>query len=426
MGEYKRLLCVILCAVLFLSYMLIPAGAEDSIPEETSHAHNLTETQDSTPTEETEENSTEAEPSQKDAPGTDSTEPETQATEPQETEPDVTEPAQTQPQETIPEEPEPEETEPPETKPAKPEIVVPYNPMPRFFQTDYPDTRYGSGTIATSGCSITCMAMVAGYLTGHVYFPDQLARWFGGKAQNNMARLEYAAEQLQLPFKKAYTIHDTFQALEEGKVCIALMNRKSLFTNTQHFIVLCGLTEDGKILVNDPYAPNYDNWQLKRGLTYGFEYGDILLGYSGAWIFDKNDIPEDPFIYYEPDLDKSNPRYPDIQLTDAELELLAKLVWVEAQGECFEGQQAVAEIVFNRLASPHFPSNLRDVIYGEGQFRSTKYLRKADPNQTQYDAIELAFYGPYILPEDVVFFGQKALNDHVWGRIGGHVFCYYE
>lgn len=424
MGEYKRLLCVILCAVLFLSYMLIPAGADDSVPEETSAARNLSEISETGPPPKPQEESTEAEPSRKNAPETESTEQEppaedTQETQPQETEPEATEPSQPAVEETLP-----QETEPEETRPPKPEIVIPYNPVPRFYQTDYPDTRYGSGTIATSGCSITCLAMVAGYLTGHVYLPDQLAQWFGGKAQNNMARLEYGAQQLQLPFKKAYTIHDTFQALEEGKVCIALMNNKSLFTNTQHFIVLCGLTEDGKILVNDPYAPNYDNWQLKRALTHGFDYGDILLGYSGAWIFE--DVGEDPFIYYEPELDKSNPRYPDIQLTDAELELLAKLVWVEAQGESYDGQQAVAEVVFNRLASPHFPSNLRDVIYGEGQFRSTKYLRKAQPNQTQYDAIERAFYGPYILPEDVVFFGQKALNDHVWGRIGGHVFCHYE
>ena len=360
--EIKRLLCTIMCAVMFFSFIMLPAGADDSLPEDISAAQ-------------------------------------------QDTEP-----------ETIPEETLPEATEPP----------VPYNPMPLFFQTDYPDVRYGSGTIADAGCSITCMSMVAGYLTGHIYFPDQLARWFGGKAQNNMLRLEYTAKQLRLPFTKASTIIDTFQALEEGKVAIALMNNDSLFTNTQHFIVLCGLTEDGKILVNDPYAPNYDNWQLQKGLAYGFEYDDIMQGYSGAWIFDKNDIPSTPFIYDEPDLDRSNPRYPDIQLTDSELTLLAKLIWVEAQGEDFEGQQAVAEVVFNRLASPNFPGSLHDVIYGEGQFRSTKYLKNAKPNQAQYDAIERAFYGPYILPEDVVYFGQGPINDLVWGRIGGHVFCYYE
>ena len=133
-----------------------------------------------------------------------------------------------------------------------------------------------------------------------------------------------------------------------------------------------------------------------------------------------------PFIYYEPELDRSNPRYPDIQLSEKDLELIAKVVWVEAQGECFEGQQAVAEIVLNRMASPHFPSTANDVIYGEGQFRSVKYLKTAEPNQTQYDAIERAIYGPNILPEDVVYFGRWAYNESVWGSIGGHIFCHYE
>ena len=303
---------------------------------------------------------------------------------------------------------------------------VPFNPMPVFYQTDYPEARYGSGMLADTGCSITSLAMVAGYLTGHVYWPDQLADWFGGKAQNNMARMEYAARELQLPFVKAGTIIDTFQALEDGKVAIALMDRKSHFTNSQHFIVLCGFTEDGKVLVRDPYRPNYDNWKLKNGLSYGFARSDIIQGYSGAWIFDKADIPEEPFIYYEPEPDRSTSRYPDIQLSEKDLELIAKVVWVEAQGECFEGQQAVAEIVLNRMASPHFPGTANDVIYGEGQFRSVKYLKTAEPNQTQYDAIERAIYGPNILPEDVVYFGQWAYNEHIWGSIGGHIFCHYE
>ena len=34
--------------------------------------------------------------------------------------------------------------------------------VPLYLQTDYPDIYYGEGTIATSGCSITSLAMVAG------------------------------------------------------------------------------------------------------------------------------------------------------------------------------------------------------------------------------------------------------------------------
>lgn len=54
------------------------------------------------------------------------------------------------------------------------------------------------------------------------------------------------------------------------------------------------------------------------------------------------------------------------------------------------------------------------------------YEQTPGPDQTQYDAIERAIYGPNILPEDVVYFGQWAYNESVWGSIGGHIFCHYE
>lgn len=120
------------------------------------------------------------------------------------------------------------------------------------------------------------------------------------------------------------------------------------------------------------------------------------------------------------------PRYPDITLTAAETDLLARMVWVEAQGEPIEGQQAVAEVVLNRLKSSRFPNTLKGVIYAENQFRSTAYLRDAKPNQAQYVAIERALEGPYVLDEGVVFFATYPVNDNVWGKIGGHTFCFEE
>ena len=52
--------------------------------------------------------------------------------------------------------------------------------VPLYFQNDYPDQRYGNGTVATSGCGITSLAMVATAMTGYVYRPDELADYFGG------------------------------------------------------------------------------------------------------------------------------------------------------------------------------------------------------------------------------------------------------
>ena len=325
-------------------------------------------------------------------------------------------------EETTPEEAEEADEKIPEETGAEEKKVI--SAVPQYFQDDYPYTMYGSGTIMTSGCSIVSLAMVASYLTDHEYTPDELAHYFGGRAINNIARLEYGNKTLQLACKKAENWHVVYKALQEGQVAIVLMNHNSIFTNSQHFIVLAGINENGKIIVNDSNRDNYDFWQLKKGFEEGFEPEDILLGYDGAWIYDKSAMPEDPFIYYEEEPERGEPRYADIELSQDDIKLLAKVVWVEAQGECAEGQQAVAEVALNRIASDSFPDNLHDVIYGQGQFRSVPRLDKAEPFQAQYEAIERAIYGPYILPKEVVYFATKPTNSNVWGQIGGHIFCY--
>lgn len=301
-----------------------------------------------------------------------------------------------------------------------------YLSVPLYFQNDYPDIQYGNGTVETSGCSITSMAMVATYLTGYEYLPDELAYYFGGRAVNNIARLEYAAQTLGIPYEKPENWHYTLEELHKGKIAIVLVSEASDFTDSQHFLVLTGVTEDGKILVNDSYEPNYQKWNLKKGFAEGFSESDICRGYQGAWVFDKSEISAKLARYTEKEPDVQATRYPGVELTFAERQLLAKVVWVESRGESAEGQQAVAEIALNRLVSDAFPDNLRDVIYGEGQFRSAKFLDDADPGQAQYQAIERALYGPNILPMDVTYFARFAVNNNVWGTIGGHIFCYQE
>jgi hypothetical protein len=176
-------------------------------------------------------------------------------------------------------------------------------------------------------------------------------------------------------------------------------------------------------LLFDPYAPNYEYWLLKNGFEFGFKEGDLLYGYSGGWIYDVNAMQEDPFIYIE-EKPQSESQYPGIELTWEEQQLLAKVIWVEARGESAEGQQAVAEVILNRLVAGNFPDTIRGIIYAEGQFPSIGDMHKATPTQTQYEAIEAALYGPYIVPEDVVFYAKFVVNDNYWGQIGNHYFCY--
>lgn len=296
--------------------------------------------------------------------------------------------------------------------------------VPQFFQNDYPDVRYGSGSIATSGCSVTSLAMVATYLTGHTYMPDELADYFSDYISlNHMDKLEYMSDMLQLPWEKAENFHAAINALKDGKIVIALMNGQSIFTMGQHFIVWTGINENGKIMVNDPNRSNYSLWNLKNAFVNGFSQGDVCCGYSGAWIYDPGSMPEEPFIFVEEKI-AVECRYPGVNLTLEEQNLLAQIIWTEARGEPFEGQQAIAEVVLNRLAANDFPDSIKNVIYAENQFHSIAFLKDAEPTSIQYEAIERALEGPYVLPMDVVFFATYPVNDNIWGEIGGHIFCY--
>lgn len=93
-------------------------------------------------------------------------------------------------------------------------------------------------------------------------------------------------------------------------------------------------------------------------------------------------------------------------------------------GESAEGQQAIAEVVYNRMVSEKFPNTLEDVIFAQGQFHTVSRLEEATPCQAQYDALEDALEGPYVLPIEVVHFATYSVNENVWGQIGGHIFCY--
>ena len=318
----------------------------------------------------------------------------------------------------------PEETTPEEPTESEAECVRPYENFPNYSMEEYGDTMYGAGTIKSNGSGITCLAALATCLTGHSYYPDELAGYFGSYGNNNIDRLLYGSSTLKLPFYQAANYHDVLNALRNGKIAIQLMNSRSIFTDYQHFIVIKGYNSNGLLEVYDPSAANREHWLLKNGFENGFTEDELCWGFSGAWIFDPAQIPANPYIYEPPVRAYEQPRYDGVQLTEEEIDLLARLVWVEARGESAEGQQAVAEVVLNRLASGQFQNSLRGIILDEEQFVPRQYLIDAEPVQAQYEAIDRALYGPYVLPVDVYYYGTTPITDNVWGRIGGHIFCY--
>lgn len=333
-------------------------------------------------------------------------------------------------EEEMTEETEPEETEPEDVIPeeTEEESFFEEDSDERFFPDytleEYGSVMYASGTILDNGCSVVCMASLATYMTGHQYYPDELASYFGGKCDNNVERLEYMSDMLELPYYKAENYRYVLDALRDGKVVIQLMNSKSLFTNSQHFILIKGYNENGLLDVLDPSEKNRSGWYLMDKFENGFTEDELCWGYDGAWIYDPDQMPDDPFIYEPPVRAYVEPRYDGLVLTEEETNLLAKLIYVEARGECEDGQQAIAEVVLNRYTSGLFGKSLTAMIQDEDAFVPRKLLNAAKPSQAQYEAIDRALYGPYVLPKEVMFYGRVRTTDSVWGEIGRHIFCY--
>ncbi len=385
MTRYIKTACLIvvvaiaLVSAVFFSYKCIRQATADAAPEETTEMTGATETV------------------------------------PPETEPTTVPTEETIPGETTAT----EETVPVETE--APKVTI--DAVPHYHQSEYPDIRYGNGTIATSGSSVAALAMVATYMTDHVYTPADIADYAVQYGGSHYKRLEKVSDLMQIPWKRALNVNEALKAVREGKIAIALMGSRSVFPGGNHFIVLTGVTEDGKIWVLDPDDRDYSAWGVGELLENGFPDGKLIAGYEGAWIYDKTQMPEEPFIY-EPEPAPEESRYPGLELTDAEIKLMADLIFMEAQSEPFEGQQAVAEVIFNRLKSGNFQSSINSIIYAKDQFAAVKNLYLAKPTDTQYKAIERALNGPYVLPEDVVFYAKFAVNKKIWGTIGSHIFCY--
>lgn len=122
-------------------------------------------------------------------------------------------------------------------------------------------------------------------------------------------------------------------------------------------------------------------------------------------------------------------RYAEIHIEEWEIDEMAAIIYLEARNQSLRGQQAVAEVILNRVLYDGFPDSVYEVLHqgeskGVVQFTTVKYLDEAKPTETQYKAINAALYGEPILPLDVVFFSRNGENDNVWGKIEDHVFCY--
>lgn len=137
---------------------------------------------------------------------------------------------------------------------------------PRWMEEPYGDL----DTIGQAGCGVVCMAMVVSTLTGEVHEPTELAEWSvenGYYCEGNgsyHSLVPAAAAAYGLTWEGNLDVQGVVGALAEGKLVVAVMG-EGHFTRGSHFIVLRGITGEGKILVSDPasYGRSTQEWDLE-------------------------------------------------------------------------------------------------------------------------------------------------------------------
>lgn len=119
-------------------------------------------------------------------------------------------------------------------------------------------------------------------------------------------------------------------------------------------------------------------------------------------------------------------RYQTIKdnISEADINMMARLVWLEARGESDQGQRAVVEVIFNRVMSDRFPDSIRQVVYAKNQFSPAKRIAKTIATSKEYKNVYYVLWSnERILPADIVYFSTTAANSRVYCKIGCHIFC---
>ncbi|HHT42506.1 MAG TPA: LysM peptidoglycan-binding domain-containing protein [Firmicutes bacterium] len=120
-----------------------------------------------------------------------------------------------------------------------------------------------------------------------------------------------------------------------------------------------------------------------------------------------------------------------VVVTSEEQDLLARVVYAEANGEPMEGKVAVAAVIFNRVKSAKYPNSVWEVLHQEGQFTPVQEGRvptKADASCV--DAVKRALAGEDPTGGALFFYNPNTTRaadywatKQVIKRIGNHNFA---
>lgn len=196
-------------------------------------------------------------------------------------------------------------------------------------------------------------------------------------------------------------------------------------TQTEEYIDMYSIPEQYR--TNDNYGPAFAKEGVHKSVlaeslaSQGVENMEEIFTTSDSearvMTIEEDTITEEPL---EP---QPTNRW-GITLTPEEKAVLAQIVYKEAGNQSDVGEQAVVEVVLNRMYSPNWPSSCIGVLSQKGQFSTWRGRNSARVTEREYRNIEAVLNGQTnILPYKTVYFSRGAQNKRIQTRIEGHVFC---
>lgn len=108
-------------------------------------------------------------------------------------------------------------------------------------------------------------------------------------------------------------------------------------------------------------------------------------------------------------------------ITNEEREMLARLVYLEANTESIECQKAIVSVVINRWQNGAWGDTIEDVIYYPYQFTPASMIAITTPTQTNYDAVDHVIENGSILPKYCMYFrASYGFSNTDWANYGYH------
>lgn len=110
---------------------------------------------------------------------------------------------------------------------------------------------------------------------------------------------------------------------------------------------------------------------------------------------------------------RSQSSHPRVDLDEDEIYKLASVVYLEARGESYTCQKAVASIIINRMC--HYHKTLDEVLYEPDQFSTIDEIDSVEPDESCIRAARYVATCGQTIPWYVMYF--RADTYHDWGDL---------